>query len=266
MKSKFTKQIVFLNPSVNLNKLAVFLENNGVNVALCKSPGGVKVSGNKVVCKDESRYDVFRFDIASIMLPDIYYKFSDNFLNRFFYRRFLKKNGIRSAIDYLIKNRFPLSEPKLIACDNNVELGGLLSEKNVVITSYLTSKDIEGVNFNKVVAVYKLSDNIDKFLGNDYAIVKSNVVNIEFFIKDQYIYLIADSIDIIEKVISKTFLKNVNMELVEKFKLLRNDTTMIKKIKKDLYLVNDYSFFNISLNPGKHWLETLGRYICAGKL
>ncbi len=266
MKLKCTKEIVFLNPSVNLNKVAILIENYGVKVGRAKTAGCLKPHGSRIVYKDEQQYNVFRFDIVSAVLPEIFYKFGDNFLNRFYYKNFLKKNNITSATEYLIKNRYPLSEPKGSSNEEMVDISHLLNSNKVVLTSYITDKEIEGIKYNKVVAEYKLFDNLDKYIGNDYAIVKNQGVYIEFFIKDEYIYFIADNFDMIQQILEKTFLKNVRIEFTNRYRMLRNDSTMIKKVRKNLYLVNDFSFFGVSLNPGKKWVESLGDYICAGKL
>lgn len=266
MKLKCTKEIVFINPSVNLNKVAILAENYGVKVSRSKTSGYLKPQGNRIVYKDEHNYNVFRFDIVSAVLPELFYKFKDNFFNRFFYKNFLKKYQIKSATEYLIKNRYPLAEPKGLSNEENVDISSLIHSEKIVLASYLTDRDIDGLKYNKVIAEFKLFDNLEKYLGNDYVIVKNQNVYIEFFIKDEYIYFIADDFDMIQHVLEKTFLKNLNIELTNRYRMMRNESTMIKKVKRNLYLINDFSFFSISLNPGKKWVETLGEYICAGKL
>jgi|GEM_PF-4860582 hypothetical protein len=266
MKLRFTKDILFLNPSVNLNKVALYLENYGVSVLKANTNKSIRPNGYKIVYKDDEHYNVFRFDILPTILPDLFYRFGDNIINRFFYNRFLKQNNICTATEYLIKNRFPLSEPSVSYYSDQIKLQDILRSDKIVILPYITSFDLDGLKFNKTVMEFRLYDKLDKFIGNDYAIVKNNGIYIEFFIKEDYIYFIADSFEFIEKVIAKTFLKNVKLDLTNKYGLLRNETTLIKRVSKNIYLVNDFSFFNISMNTGKKWVEALGEYICAGKL
>ncbi|MCX8084133.1 MAG: hypothetical protein N3C60_04355 [Calditerrivibrio sp.] len=266
MKLDTFEEIVFVNPSVNLNKIASYVENYGYNIKRVKTNINFKTIGNRLVYKDNESYTVFRFDMLSTIPPDIFYRYSDNFLNRLLYKNFLKKNNITSALDYLIKNRFPLSEPALIYYKEELDNLRYLNNKKLYLTSYLTDRDIPDLKFNKIIHVYKLADNLQKFIGTDYAIVKYENSTIEFFINEENLFLISEKGKYLEHIITKTFLKNVKMELVDKIKLFTNNSPMIKKIKNNLYLINDFSFFNISINLGKKWFESIGGYICTGKL
>jgi hypothetical protein len=80
------------------------------------------------------------------------------------------------------------------------------------------------------------------------------------------LYFISDSYESIEKAISRTFLGRINANLVERYGIRRNYLSYYIKVKKIVMLMNDYSFFNLSLNPGAFWFKKMGDLLCTEKV
>lgn len=269
MKSNGIKKYFIVNPSPNLYKLSQRLTDYGKEVELCSVEPIIKISGNRIVYKEETDYHIYSFDITTDMIPEPLLNFKKNIFSSLSTKRFLKKNRLPSHNEYLLKNRFPIVEPFIISNTTNIsKLEHILSsEKNCIfLASYVTSKDISNISFNKEVASFDISFNIEKYIGSDYIIVRYEDKNVEFFINEGKLTMLADNYDIINKVINMTFLKNIDLKLIDRYKLFRNEDPFILKLKSNFILINDYSYFNISFNPGKLWYEKLGRFLCTERL
>jgi len=116
------------------------------------------------------------------------------------------------------------------------------------------------------VAVFDIDNEICKYLRNDYNIIKEKGVYLEFFLSSGMLYFISDSYERIEKAMSRTFLGRIKANLVERYGIMRNYSSYYIKVKKNVMLINDYSFFNLSINPGCFWFKKMGDLLCTEKV
>lgn len=270
MKLKCTnKKFAFINPSVNMLKTSLYLEDYGNSVKRYITQNSIMLTGSRIVCRKDEDYIVIGFDISNKFLPEQMLRFKGSFISTYLQKRFFKKFGLSSAYDYFIKEKFPMAERYLFSNCEKIDNVSSMVENNkdtLFIASYLDLRDFNGIKFNKEVAIFSPQFNVEKYIGRDYIIIYEKELKIEIFINNGLIYLISDRYENIEETINRTFLKNVLVEPLERFKILKNEDIFCKKISKNILLLNDYSFFNLSLNPGKVWYEKIGEYLCSVKL
>ncbi|MCA1927409.1 MAG: hypothetical protein LDL13_01285 [Calditerrivibrio sp.] len=270
MKLKCTnKKFAFINPSVNMLKISLYLEDYGNSVKRYITENSIILSGNRIVYRKDEDNIVISFDISNKFLPDQMLRFKDSFFSRYLQKRFFKEFVLSSSYEYLLRENFPMAERYLFSnCETINGIRGVIEDNKdtIFIASYLDLRDFSGIEFNKEIAVFSPQFNVEKYIGRDYIFIYDKELRIEIFINNNHIYLMSDRYEHIEATINRTFLKNVLVEPMERFKILRNEDISCKKIYRNLFLLNDYSFFNLSLNPGKIWYERVGEYLCSGKL
>jgi len=117
------------------------------------------------------------------------------------------------------------------------------------------------------VKVYETDLDVKTCFGNEFFILFLLKNRIELFRIKDLIYLVSSKnispMDIIREKFS--FMSKFEFKIKKEFLIIRNRHPWFK-LRKNYILINDYSFFNLSVKMSDDWYRTAGRYLCSGKL
>jgi hypothetical protein len=86
------------------------------------------------------------------------------------------------------------------------------------------------------------------------------------FISGNKLYVVGDKDSNILFKNRLPFLQRNGIKKTNEFALFFNTNSYLVNFEKKYILLNDFSYFNISVKMPDEWYERLGQYLCTGKL
>ena len=279
MNLKDIKNFVFINPSPVLFKISNYIKDKGFNVKLT-NVDFIGVSNPRKLNYFVND-DVFSIKVqSSSILKTSLIKKSFSFKKPFFNISGSKKNvdldkffnisvkGNISDAQFLSINS--LSENLEIDSETFKSYDDLFSvyDNSLFVSSWYYSSSMKKINGRKFnVSVYETDFDIYSVFNREYFVILDGKNRIEIFIFKNKLYLVSDfTEDSLGALFKKfEFLKKFKFEREKSFDVFRN-TNHYVNVSKNIVLMNDYSFFNVSVNLPDSWIEAAGAYLCSGKL
>ncbi len=263
---------IFLNPSPNLLKLTENIRSRGYIVKLVKNEQFPDVNAENIHVFYEGSYmTFFRNDppqgkmsgfgrIRKGFLPSLVSASVKKEL-----RGLSKDFACGDVVDLCLMKRRSLLE-------SNIEISSVSSaasfsdivEDNgnaVIVTGYM-----EFVAGSEKLSMYDTDFDLKEALGNDYFVFFTKTSRIEMCRsgnrllvvgsrKDDHLSMLCDQM---------SFLKKFNFKRVKELIISRNRMPwIINHIDKGLVLLNDYSYFNVSVRLEPEWFDRVGKNLCA---
>lgn len=166
----------------------------------------------------------------------------------------LLKRGALSSKDVVTSQVSSATSFAKIASDN---------EHATIVTGYM-----EFLGGNEKLVMYDTDFDLKEALGSDYFIFFLEGERVEMCASGNRLVTIGsknrDHIEILSE--RFRFLNKFNFKKVKELVISRNRMPwIVNNIDKHLVLVNDFSFFNISVRMTDQWYEKVGRYICTDR-
>lgn len=261
MKLKDIDRFIFLNPSPNMSILARKVSQFGRNVLLCYNKERINLNSNKLsICYDDK---YFFYDLSSNEK-----EFTDRQAYRFKKWIFEKSPDV-SSLPFRggLRELYLLGKGKILAEQpaNIAEFNGNLSDKDIVITSYTPISGIKKAT-KKYIEIYELDEDILKTLMLSYFVFFIKDLKYEMFISGNKLYVVGDKDSNILFKNRLPFLLKNGKKKTNEYSLFFNNNSYLVNFEKKYILLNDFSYFNISVKMPDEWYERLGQYLCTGKL
>lgn len=125
---------------------------------------------------------------------------------------------------------------------------------------------MEFVAGGEKLSMYDTDFDIKEALGNDYFVLFLKNMKIEMCRSGNRLIIIGKKNDDCLGVLldSMPFMKKFNFKKVKELIILRNRMPwIVNTIDKGLLLINDYSYFNVSVKLEPEWFDKVGKHICA---
>lgn len=267
-------EYIFLNPSPNMLKIAEMVRSCGRNVVLVRNDQFPEIDAVNVHMFYDGGYrSIFPAETAEGDIKS-FSRIKKNFLSN------LTLSKIKGELSSISKD---LSSGDIV--DLCLLKRGALNKKEVITTPVSSA-----TSFSKIAAdnehatiitgymeflggterliMYDTDFDLKEALGKDYFIFFFGGERIEMCASGNRLVTIGsknhDHIEILKA--NLRFMKKFNFNKVKELVISRNRMPwIVNNIDKHLILVNDFSFFNISIKMSDQWVEKVGRYICTDK-
>lgn len=267
-------EYIFLNPSPNMLKIAETVRSFGRKVVLVRNDQFPEIDAvnihlfygdgyKSIFPSDDALGDVKQFSrmkknmLANMTLSKIKGELSSESLD-------LSSGDV---VDLCLLKRNALSRKEIVA--NPVSSATSFSqiaadnEHATIVTGYM-----EFLGGNEKLIMYDTDFDLKEALGKDYFIFFMDGERVEMCASGNRLVTIGSkNLDHIEVLSEKMgFFKKFNFKKIKELVISRNRMPwVVNNIDKHLVLVNDFSFFNISIKMTDQWFEKVGRYICTDK-
>jgi hypothetical protein len=265
---------IFLNPSPNMLKIAETVRSFGKNIKLVKNEQFPEIDAVNIhMFYDKGFNTIFPGDSENGDIKS-FSRMKKNLLSNMTLNKVKSELGTYSKelqcgdiVDLCLIKRDCLCEKDIsatpvssatsftsIAADN---------ENATIVTSYM-----EFLGGNEKLIMYDTDFDLKEALGNDYFLFYLDNLRVEMCSSGNRLVTVGPKeLDHIGLIADKMkFLKKFNFKKVKELVISRNRMPwVVNNVDKRLVLINDYSFFNISIRMTSQWFEKVGRYICTDK-
>ena len=267
-------EYIFLNPSPNMLKIAETVRTFGRNVVLVRNDQFPEIDAVNVhMFYNNTFQTVFPGDTASSDVK-MFTRMKKNFLagmtvNKIKSDLAAQSQDLRTGdiVDLCLLKRGVLSTREVGASKvSSATSFSKIAEDNehaIIVTGYM-----EFLGGNERLIMYDTDFDIKESLGSDYFIFFLDNERIEMCSSGNRLVTIGTKTkDHIELLSTRfRFLKKFNFKKVKELVISRNRMPwVVNNLDKRLILVNDFSFFNISIKMTDNWFEKVGRYICTDR-
>ncbi|ADD68605.1 hypothetical protein Dacet_1841 [Denitrovibrio acetiphilus DSM 12809] len=267
-------EYIFLNPSINMLKIAETVRSFGRNVVLVRNDQFPEIDAVNVHMFYDDRYrSIFPGDDVN---GDVkaFSRMKKNFLSKLTISKIKSELASYSEdmragdiVDLCLIKRGVLSRKEVVtnAVSNATSFSKIAADNEhaTIVTGYM-----EFLGGNERLVMYDTDFDLKDALGRDYYIFFINGERVEMCSSGNRLITIGskthDHIDILS--VKLPFMKRFNFKKIKELVISRNRMPwVVNNIDKHLILVNDFSFFNISVKMTDQWVEKVGRYICTDK-
>jgi len=267
-------EFIFLNPSPNMLKIAETVRSFGRNVVLVRNDQFPEIDAVNVhMFYNQTFRTIYPGEAANADVK-AFTRMKKNFLSTMTVSKIksdleAESKDLRTGdiVDLCLLKRGVLSEKDVgTSTVSSATSFSKIAEDNehaTIVTGYM-----EFLGGSEKLIMYDTDFDIRESLGTDYFI---------FFLGDERIEMCSSGNRLVT-IGSKTkdhiellrtrfkFLKKFNFKNVKELVISRNRMPwVVNNLDKSLILVNDFSFFNISIKMTDTWFEKVGRYICTDR-
>jgi len=267
-------EYIFLNPSPNMLKIAETVRSCGRDIVLVRNDQFPEIDAVNVHMFYNGTYrTIFPGDAQTGDLKP-FSRLKKNFLSGMTLSKMRADLAVESRdlssgdiVDLCLLKRGALTKKEVVTVPvNNATSFSKIASDNehaTIVTGYM-----EFLGGSERLIMYDTDFDLKEALGKDYFI---------FFLKNERVEMCSSgnrlvtigskTLDHIE-VLSERFgfLKKFNFKKVKELVISRNRMPwIVNSIDKHLVLVNDFSFFNISIKLTDQWFEKVGRHICSDR-
>ncbi|PLX68370.1 MAG: hypothetical protein C0602_09320 [Denitrovibrio sp.] len=264
-------EYIFLNPSPNMLKIAETVRSFGRNVVLVRNDQFPEIDAVNVhMFYDDSYRTIFPGEALNNDVK-AFSRMKKNFLASMSVSKIKSDLAAESKnlktgdiVDYCLLKRGVLSTKDVATSTvSNATSFAKISEDNehaTIVTGYM-----EFLGGSEKLIMYDTDFDIKEALGRDYFIFFLENERIEMCSSGNRLVTIGtktkDHIELLSKRFK--FFNKFNFKKVKELVISRNRMPwVVNNLDKHLILVNDFSFFNISIRMTDSWFEKVGRYIC----
>lgn len=261
MKLKDIKKYIFINPSPNMLKVAKKVEEFGKKSEICVDEEIIWANCHKLSIHFGNEFLYYSNKSSE---KEFIEKNAFKFKRGFFYRKpNINDTPFKGTLKelYLIKkNRILFEELRPLNIFN-----GKINDDEVLISAYskkiLSERDCK----RKLVTIFEVDAETKKALCFNYFIFFIKDLKYEMFINDNKLYIVGDKEADILFGQKLEFFKKYDFKKHSEYFVYINENSYLVKSEKKYILLNDYSYFNISVKMPEEWYDKLGRYLCTGK-
>lgn len=267
-------EYIFLNPSPNMLKIAENVRSHGRNVVLVRNDQFPEINAVNVHMFYDATFHTIYPGNTDNSDVKAFTRMKKNFLSSLTVSKI--KSDLASVsqdlktgdiVDLCLLKRGVLSEKEMVTSPVSTATSfAKIAEDNehaTIVTGYM-----EFLGGNEKLIMYDTNFDIKESLGTDYFIFFLGDERIEMCSSGNRLVTIGskskDHIDLLSTRLR--FLKKFNFKKVKELVISRNRMPwVVNNLDKHLVLVNDFSFFNISIKMTDSWFEKVGRYICTDR-
>jgi len=267
-------EYIFLNPSPNMLKIAETVRSLGRDVMLVKNEQFPEIDARNVHMFYNGTFQtIFPGDSSKSEIKP-FSRMKKNFLSSLTLSKvksdlasFSKDLASGDIVDLCLLKRNELSNQGLsaTAVSKATSFASIASDNDhaTIVTGYM-----EFLGGNEKLIMYDTDFDIKEALGKDYFVFFLKSGRMEMCSSGNRLVTIGsknqDHIAVLAEKLE--FLQKFNFKKVKELVISRNRMPwVVNNVDKHLVLVNDYSFFNISIRMSDQWFEKVGRYICTDK-
>jgi len=265
---------IFLNPSPNLLKVAENVRNRGFDVKLVKNEQFPDITAENVHVFYDGGYRTFYQNEPGLGTSKRFMKLKKSFLSGFSVRNVSGELrdisgglGCGDIIDLSLFRRQALEDNNMVTSPvSSASSFSAIAEDNgnaVIVTGYL-----EFVAGSEKLSMYDTDFDINDAIGNDYIVFMCDGQRVEMCRSGNRLVIIGSkSSDNLAFLSSKLhFLNKFSFKRVKELVISRNRMPWVmNSLDKKLILLNDYSYFNISVKLTSEWFDKVGKQICADR-
>lgn len=265
---------IFLNPSTNLLKLADNVKGRGFQVKLVKNEQFPDITADNVHIFHDEGFDTYFQGKQPIGSTRQFSKLKKGLFSGFS-QRSVRGELVRYSRDYCLGDIVDLAVMKRKSLETNrVTLSPVssassfseIAEDNsnaVIVTGYM-----EFVAGNEKLSMYDTDFDLKEAIGNDYFVFMNQKMRLEMCCSGNRLVTIGHKKDdhlgfLYTKM---PFLKKFEFKRVKELIISRNRMPwVINSLDKGLIILNDFSYFNVSVKMSTDWFDKVGKYICSGR-
>lgn len=267
-------EYIFLNPSPNMLKIAENVRSFGRDVVLVRNDQFPEIDAVNVHMFYGNTYRTIFPGEAENSDVKAFTRMKKNFLANMTVAKIKSDLSAESKdlktgdiVDYCLLKRGVLSTKDVATSRvSSATSFNKIAEDNehaTIVTGYM-----EFLGGNEKLIMYDTDFDIKESLGRDYFIFFLDKERIEMCSSGNRLVTIGsktkDHIELLSERFS--FMKKFNFKKVKELVISRNRMPwVVNNLDKHLILVNDFSFFNISIRMTDNWFEKVGRYICTDR-
>jgi len=265
---------IFLNPSPNMLKIAETVRSMGRNIKLVKNEQFPEIDAVNIhMFYDKSFNTIFPNDSETGDIKT-FSRMKKNFLHNMTLNKVKAELSSYSSdiscgdiVDLCLIKRDALCRKDIsaIPVSSATSFNAIAAdnENAVIVSSYM-----EFLGGNEKLIMYDTDFDLQEALGTDYFIFYLDGARVEMCSSGNRLVTVGskelDHISILSE--RMKFLKKFDFKRVKELVISRNRMPwVVNNLDKRLVLVNDYSFFNISIKMTSQWFDKVGRYICTDK-
>jgi len=261
MKLKDIKKYIFINPSPNMLKVAKKVEDFGKKTEICVDEDIITANCHKLSIHFGNEF-LFYSDKSSE--NEFLEKNAFKFKRGFFYRQPVITD---TPFKGTLKELYLINKNKILFEEHNPFniFNGKLNDDEILILSYSKNNLSERDCKRKIVTIFEVDTETEKALRFNYFVFFIRDLKYEMFINDSKLYVVgAKSADILFGT-KLEFFKKYDFKKLSEYPIYLNENSYLVNSEKKYILLNDYSYFNISVKMPEEWYDRLGRYLCTGK-
>jgi hypothetical protein len=268
-------EYIFLNPTPNLMKVAEYIKHCGRKVRLVTNNQFPPINASCIHVFHNGSYTTARCTAAPVEVPsDLCMKIKKPLLPIMISNKISKELAAfgqdfkRGNVNDLCLMKsggvYTLDTP--MTSDEPAAHQTLLNEhpEALIVTGYT-----ESISGNEKIQMYDTDFDLKEAFGQDYFILFTGKERIEICSHgNRLITLGRKNLEHIE-ILTASFpmLKHFSFKRVKELVISRNrQPWAVKMTDKRVVLLNDYSYFNLSLRLPSVWYEKVGKLLCLGKL
>lgn len=253
-------------------RLAENIRSRGFMVKLVKNEQFPDISADNVHFFYDRSYCTFFQNDAPIGKIGQFSKLRRGFLSGL--SQFMIKYSLKNispdlacgdSVDLCLYKRHSLAENQYdISSVNRAASFSDIVEDNgnaAIVTGFM-----EFVAGGEKLVMYDTNFDLREALNNDYFVLFFKTVKIEMCRSGNRLILIGKKNDdcLGELIKHMPFMAKFNFKKVKELIILRNRMPwVVNNIDKGLLLINDYSYFNVSVKLEPEWFDKVGKHICA---
>jgi hypothetical protein len=266
---------IFLNPTPNLLKVADYVKFSGRSVRIVSNNQFPPITSANLHVFHENTYSTARKTSNPKEIPaDFCMKMKKNIFN-FMYGGKIKKaltelgegfeNG--NITDLCLMNSLGVYSHDIKSTQGEpVAHQTLLSEypNSFIVTGYM-----ESLNGSEKMQMYDTDFSIKDAFGNDFFVVFTKKSRLEVCAHGNRLITVGSKTTEHINTLAESFpmLKQFSFKKVKELVISRNrQPWAYKVIDKRIILLNDFSYFSLSLKLPDLWYEKAGRLLCSEKL
>jgi len=278
MKSKDINKFIFINPSPNLYKISRFVKSLGKEVDYIYTRDFLNLNSEKIFYMTPR--DFRKFDLT--MLEKNYddkgiYSYKKNFFRNKYVKKCVEElehndsyMSCANYVDFQIINRQRIMEyftntESTNFIDYTSLIGGISENDYCYIAAWLPDY-IKNRSLSKFfLFAFETDIDLEKCFGSDFFVVFFGGCRFEIAAWNDRLYILSNrNENVLEKLRNKfTFMNKFKFKKVLEKTITKNcNPWFVKGEKRNLIIVNDYSFFNLSVKLPEDWYTGAGRYLC----
>jgi len=278
MKSNDISKFVFINPSPNLYKISRFVKSFGKDVDYIYTKDFINLNSEKIFYMTPR--NILKFDLT-MLEKSVDDKGIYSYKKRFFLKKHVKKclevldnndpyMSCANYVDFQIISRQRIKEYSAGHGKTNYMDYASLKKRFVENDCYYIAgwmpEDVKSRDLSKFfLFIFETDIDLEKCFGSDFFVVFFENVRFEIATLNGRLYILStQNKNVLEKLKNKfTFMNKFTFKKVSEKTVTKNcNPWFVKGEKKNLTIVNDYSFFNISIKLPEDWYTGAGRYLC----
>lgn len=268
-------EFIFLNPTPNLLKVADCVKYSGRSVRIASDSQFPMITSDNMHIFCEHTYKTARRSSNPQEVPAEYCKAMKKNILNFLYGRKIESDLAKTAEGFNEGNITDLclmKAPGVYTHAIKSQTYEQLSHQTILSEfpdSFIVTGCMESISGNEKMQMYDTDFNLKESFGSDYFLLFTQKDRLEICTHGNRLITIgsknADHMDILTAAFP--MLRPFSFKKIKELIIARNrQPWAYKVIDKRIILINDYSYFSLSLKLPDLWYEKAGKLLCSEKL